>query len=100
VLAALLGNAEAIRTLCELGADANTRDKRGGTPVHAAAVKGHTKAIRALCQLGADINTADKDCVTPVHVAAEKFTSRLFIRSASWGRMSTPLTSVVALLCI
>jgi hypothetical protein len=71
VYAALLGRVEAIRVFCELGADANTRDKDGHTPVSAAAEKGHVVAIRALCELGADINTRSKIGNTPVRAAAQ-----------------------------
>jgi ankyrin repeat protein len=72
VFAALLGNAQAIRTLCELGADVNTRDKIGGTPVWAAAQKGYIEIIRGLCQLGgADVNLPTHTGCTPVFAAAQ-----------------------------
>jgi ankyrin repeat protein len=55
--AACHDHVEAIRTLCELGADVHTPDDNGITPVHVAADCGHAKAIRTLCELGADVNT-------------------------------------------
>jgi ankyrin repeat protein len=70
VVAAHRGQVEAIRTLCELGADINTPDEHGYTPVYAAAQEGCTKAIRVVCELGADIHTPDKEGVTPAYVAA------------------------------
>jgi ankyrin repeat protein len=88
-VAAQEGQFEAIRALCEGGADINTPNKDGFTPAFAAAMKGHVEAIRllrelgadintpndveflrALCELGADINATDKDGVTPVCAAA------------------------------
>ena len=77
--AAQNGHVEAIRLLCELGADVNTPTNKGVTPVHAAAqqghidvvaVNGHVEAIRALCKLGADFSTPNKDGITPVSMAA------------------------------
>jgi uncharacterized protein len=59
-----------IRVLGELGADVNTPNKKGCTPVFGAAQEGHVEAIRVLCDLGADINTPGKDGVTPVLAAA------------------------------
>jgi ankyrin repeat protein len=63
-IAARVGLVEAIRTLCEVGAD------HGQTPAIVAACEGHVGAIRALCELGADINAPDKGDQTPVCVAA------------------------------
>jgi ankyrin repeat protein len=70
-IAAGNGHADAIRALCQLGADVNTPEKNYGcTPVYAAACFGHVEAIRALCELGADVNTPAHDVSTPVWIAA------------------------------
>jgi uncharacterized protein len=50
------GHVETTRALCELGADSNTPDDNGSTPLSVVALQGHIEAIRALCELGADVN--------------------------------------------
>jgi hypothetical protein len=51
---------EAIRTLCELGADINTPKNNGITPVCVAAHFGHEKVVKLLRKLGADMNEESK----------------------------------------
>jgi ankyrin repeat protein len=46
-----------IRVLAKLGADVNTPDNDGYTPVCIAAQSGKVDSIRALAAMGADINT-------------------------------------------
>ena len=52
------------------GADPNTRDDAGNTPLPAAAGEGHAKAISVLLAAGADPN-ASAQGVTPLQIAAE-----------------------------
>ena len=59
-----------IRLLHELGANENTSDNDGTTPVNTAAHGGHCDVIRLLHELGADVNAADDSGRAPVHVAA------------------------------
>jgi hypothetical protein len=54
--AAGCGHVAAIRTLHELGADINTPNNHGCTPLLAAASKGHQKVVKLLRKLGADMN--------------------------------------------
>jgi hypothetical protein len=55
----------------ECGADANTANENGVTPIYVAACQGHTETVRALVQAcGADPKAADNDGSTPVYVAA------------------------------
>jgi hypothetical protein len=57
----------------ECGADANTANHNGTTPVCIAAYNGHTETVRALVQeFGANPNTATNDGTTPVYLAAEE----------------------------
>jgi ankyrin repeat protein len=60
-----------VHSVCELGANVNTANDEGATPVYAAAGEGHVEAIRALHEFGADVNTPDEEGCTPVYVAAE-----------------------------
>jgi hypothetical protein len=73
-LAILLGRADVIRLLHELGAgDVNAVDDATyATPAHFVAMAGHLDVIRALGELGADLNIPDNDGFTPVHIAVTK----------------------------
>ena len=46
--AAKSGDIEKVRELLDRGADVNSRDKDGLTPLHAAAMVGHTEAAALL----------------------------------------------------
>lgn len=52
------------------GADPNTRDKYGLTPLHRAARNSAPPLIKALLDPGADVNARDKNGATPLHWAA------------------------------
>ena len=54
-----------------MGADVNTPNNNGCTPVYVAAQNGHTDAIRLLAENGADVNTPNNNGCTPVYVAAQ-----------------------------
>lgn len=63
VLAALNGNAEAIRTLIDVGVDVNapsTNIFSHATPLHHAVCSGSLAAVKALVEAGADLRTKDK----------------------------------------
>ena len=51
------------------GADPNTRDKYGLTPLHRAARNSAPPLIKALLDPGADVNARDKNGATPLHFA-------------------------------
>jgi cytohesin len=59
-VAAEQGHIEAIRALCELGADINAGDKQDRTPVYTAALRGNQKVVKLLNKLGADLNEKSK----------------------------------------
>ena len=68
--AAANGNSEQVERLISLGADVNTVDGRGYTPLHLAAVTGHTDILNLLIGEGADVNAKDDSGQTPLHLAA------------------------------
>jgi ankyrin repeat protein len=55
-VAAQEGHATAIRVLAELGANVNTPDNDGWTPVLIATYNGQVDAVKVLKELGADVN--------------------------------------------
>jgi ankyrin repeat protein len=70
--AAYYGHVEAIRALCELGADINAAHKDGVTPVFGAAARGHEKAVKLLRKLGADMNKESVEYGTPLDQAVQQ----------------------------
>ncbi len=59
VTAAECGDTAAVLAMISAGADINTQDARGRTPVLAATHGNHTETVQALIQAGADINLRD-----------------------------------------
>jgi ankyrin repeat protein len=64
------GDAAEIRKLAAAGADVNTRDGYGRTPLHVATFRKNRDAISALVQAGADINAKENDRYDAVTIAA------------------------------
>ncbi len=54
-----LGNVESVTRLLEQGADVNTSDANGVTPLIAAAYKNHVEVAQVLIDAGADVNKQD-----------------------------------------
>lgn len=67
--AALQRQAEPIQRLLQQGADVNTVDGRGRTPLWRASEKGNTEVVRTLLDAHADQRADNEDC-TPAWVAA------------------------------
>ncbi|QOJ78899.1 ankyrin repeat domain-containing protein [Infirmifilum lucidum] len=67
--AAARGDYGKVKELLDRGADVNTRDKYGWTPLHYAADGGHLEVARLLLDRGADVNTRDNDGRTPLDLA-------------------------------
>ncbi|KAG0633134.1 ankyrin repeat-containing domain protein [Tuber brumale] len=59
-----------VQTLLERGANAETRDCYGRTPLADAAACGHEEMVRMLIDLGADVNSQDNLKRTPLHTAS------------------------------
>jgi len=63
------GHPGKIAFLLNLGANKDTTDKYGSTPLHYAAANGHTRAVITLLDRGASVNTTSNDGSTPLHSA-------------------------------
>lgn len=61
-----------IRLLGARGADPDTRDDEGRTPLMRAVKKGHRATVQALLEVGADPNLTDRDGLTALMYAAQK----------------------------
>ncbi|KAK9444709.1 Ankyrin repeat-containing domain protein [Metarhizium brunneum] len=62
---------ELLKLLLGFGADPNTRDATGSTPLVLAAEAGHVKALRALLDHNADPNISNTRETTALHLAAQ-----------------------------
>nr|7B6W_AAA Chain AAA, Alpha-1B adrenergic receptor,alpha1B adrenergic receptor,Alpha-1B adrenergic receptor,alpha1B adrenergic receptor,Alpha-1B adrenergic receptor,alpha1B adrenergic receptor,Alpha-1B adrenergic receptor,alpha1B adrenergic receptor [Homo sapiens] len=68
--AARKGQDDEVRILLANGADVNTADETGFTPLHLAAWEGHLGIVEVLLKNGADVNANDERGHTPLHLAA------------------------------
>jgi serine/threonine-protein phosphatase 6 regulatory ankyrin repeat subunit B len=66
------GHKEVVQELLYHGANANTADEKGITPMFIASLKGHVEVVRELLQHGAKVNTATKEGFTPLYVAGQE----------------------------
>lgn len=65
--------AEIVTYLLNAGADVNSTDKDGKTPLHMAAGSNQVEIVRLLILAGADINKPDKFIMdTPLHIASSR----------------------------
>jgi hypothetical protein len=60
-----------VERLLENGADVDSRDEAGMTPLHSVAFLGHIKTARLLIKYGADVNAINDKGETPLHLAAD-----------------------------
>jgi ankyrin repeat protein len=61
-----------VRLLLEYGADPNTQDEYGDTPLHKAASEGRVEVVELLLVYGADPTVKDEDGRTPLDLARVK----------------------------
>lgn len=71
---AIIGSAESgdlqgVKAEVDNGADVNTKNNGGMTPLHYAALQGHLEVIKYLVSQGADINALNSDGKTPYQLA-------------------------------
>jgi hypothetical protein len=66
------GNAYKVIEFLREGANVNTRDEDGLTPLHYAASRGYVEVARLLLENGADVNAKNEHGITPLHVAASE----------------------------
>ena len=58
--------------LLENGADVNTKDNNGDTPLHCAVSSGKKNMVELLIAKGADVNARNKKGLTPLRAALDK----------------------------
>jgi ankyrin repeat protein len=58
------------RTLLEMGADVDYKDKVGGTPLHGAAANSSANMFKLLLTAGADIDSLDQNGMTALHYSS------------------------------
>eukprot|EP01130_Rhizamoeba_saxonica_P001011 TRINITY_DN10888_c0_g1_i1.p1 TRINITY_DN10888_c0_g1~~TRINITY_DN10888_c0_g1_i1.p1 ORF type:complete len:556 (+),score=107.78 TRINITY_DN10888_c0_g1_i1:20-1687(+) len=66
-----------IGAMMMIGADLNTQNFNGETPLHNACWKGHHAVVKALVALGADLNMQNDHGETPLHWAARNGSERI-----------------------
>ena len=69
-LAALRGNAGAVKVLLEAGANLEARTEDGTTSLHNATILGHSEAVTVLARAGANLEARNEGGNTPLHMAA------------------------------
>ncbi|TFK29391.1 ankyrin [Coprinopsis marcescibilis] len=68
-IAALRGNEELVRMLCDLGADVNLADNLGNTPLHYASAWGHVTIVQLLIERGCQYTAKNNENFTALDYA-------------------------------
>jgi hypothetical protein len=63
---------EMVEELLRRGANVNTQNRDGHTPLYDVVLKGDTKSAKLLLEAGADFSIADKDGLTPLQLALQR----------------------------
>ena len=69
-LAAVAGRADVVQALADAGANVNTADHDGDTPLHIAAMSSNMDVLGMLLSANANVNLANSRGSTPMHFAA------------------------------
>jgi ankyrin repeat protein len=69
--AAIVGNADVLRLLHQLGGDVTVQDESKAIPLFAAVRTNHLEAVRTLVQLGGNVNVKNVGGLTPLMLAAQ-----------------------------
>jgi ankyrin repeat protein len=69
VNSARFGDLVTLKTLLNQGANINSRNGFGKTPLHLAAQQGYTNIVKELLKRGARVNPRDRWGITPLHLA-------------------------------
>ncbi|MBO9479903.1 ankyrin repeat domain-containing protein [Salinisphaera sp. G21_0] len=99
--AASHGDLASVKALLEQGADIESRDQAGRTPLFLAVMSEIPDVVNILLDAGARVNTCDRDYRTPLHEArSQAIVKALLARGADLEakgrREETPLISVVS----
>lgn len=86
--AAYQGDGLSVELLLKHGADPNTRDDAGLTPLHWAVVRGNRMIIRKLVEKGADLTAKDGEGRTPRDMAVELKSLGAWKRALEEGGMN------------
>lgn len=85
-VAAACPSTETVRVLVECGADPDTADSKGLTPIMLAAMQGCTDIVRVLVEAGVDPNTPDGNGVTPIfHAVTNGHDNLVWLLAREWG---------------
>ena len=94
VMAARTGVVPRVQALLEQGANVNSRDRNGDTPLNLAAAKGNAAMVAALLKAGADVNLANVAGVTPLMGAGLAANDGIFRALLAAGAQTAPLDRV------
>lgn len=91
--AAFHGDVESINKFAASGADIESRDRVGRTPLHVAAFASQDDAVRALAEAGADLNALERQAYDIVTIAAVANDLELVNLALSLGASAGNITS-------
>jgi ankyrin repeat protein len=94
LMAARAGQLPRVQALLREGANVNSRDRNGDSPLNMAAAKGNTDLAAALLAAGADPNLANLAGVTPLMGAGLAANAEIFRALLAAGALTPPLDRV------